>query len=56
MEEWGGRRRERDFVQRFEWSEGIWGGVFRQREQQAKRKAFDIGGAWQNRGIGRQLV
>lgn len=38
-----GRKRDRDFVQRSEWSEGIGVRVFRQREQQTKRKTSDVG-------------
>lgn len=37
-----GRERGRNSVQRSEWSEGILGEVWRQREQQAERKAFDV--------------
>lgn len=43
-------------MQRSEWSEGIWGGVLRQRDQRAKREAFDDGGSRHYRGPGRQPV
>lgn len=43
-------------MQRSEWSEGIWGGVLRQRDQRAKREAFDDGGSRHDRGPGRQPV
>lgn len=51
-----GRKRDRDFVQRSEWSEGIRVRVFRQREQQAKRKTFDVGRAWQRKNRAASLA
>lgn len=36
------RERGRNSVQRSEWGEGILGEVWRQREQQAERKDFDV--------------
>ena len=51
-----GGERGRNYVQRSEWSEEIWGEVCRQREQRAKREAFDVSWAWCDRGTGGQPV